>query len=56
LAGCAILAAIQDVWPAPRIRVADRGLREGLLLGMMGADQRRARRKANARQNKEVSP
>ncbi|PHS21595.1 MAG: exopolyphosphatase [Robiginitomaculum sp.] len=46
LAGCAILAAIQDVWPAPRIRVADRGLREGLLLGMMGADQRRARRKA----------
>ncbi len=46
LAGCAILAAIQDVWPAPRIRVADRGLREGLLLGMMGSDQRRARRKA----------
>ncbi len=48
LAGCAILAAIQDVWPAPRIRVADRGLREGLLLGMMGSDQRRARRRAAA--------
>ena len=43
LAGCAILAAIDDVWPTPRIRVADRGLREGLLLGMIGADRRRAR-------------
>ena len=43
LAGCAILAAIEDVWPTPRIRVADRGLREGLLLGMIGADRRRAR-------------
>ncbi len=45
LAGCAILAGIQDVWPAPRIRVADRGLREGLLLGMISADQRSARRR-----------
>ncbi len=51
LAGCAILCAILDEWPAPRIRVADRGLREGLLLGMMGADQRRARRRANAQKH-----
>ncbi len=51
LAGCAILAAILDLWPAPRIRVADRGLREGLLLGMMGADQRRARRRGMAKYN-----
>ncbi len=51
LAGCAILAGIQDVWPAPRIRVADRGLREGLLLGMIGADQRRAKRRHSKHSN-----
>ncbi len=38
LAGCAILQAVQDEWPATRIRVADRGLREGLLLSMMAFD------------------
>ncbi len=39
LAGCAILAAIQKTWPFPRLRVADRGLREGLLTEMMSADR-----------------
>ncbi|WP_370638448.1 Ppx/GppA phosphatase family protein [Aurantimonas sp. VKM B-3413] len=38
LAGCAILQAIRLVWPAPTLRVADRGLREGLLTEMMVAD------------------
>jgi len=38
LAGCAILQAIRRVWPAPTLRVADRGLREGLLMEMMVAD------------------
>ncbi len=38
LAGCAILQAIRRVWPAPTLRVADRGLREGLLTEMMVAD------------------
>ncbi len=38
LAGCAILQAIRNVWPAERLRVADRGLREGLLTEMMSAD------------------
>lgn len=38
LAGCAILQAIRRVWPAPRLRVADRGLREGLLTQMMMQD------------------
>ena len=33
--GAAILEAVSRVWPARRVRVADRGLREGLLLGMM---------------------
>lgn len=38
LAGCAILEAIRRVWPAKTLRVADRGLREGLLTEMMVAD------------------
>ena len=31
VSGCAILEALQLQWPATRIRVADRGLREGIL-------------------------
>lgn len=45
LAGCAILEAIRRRFPASRMRVADRGLREGLLTEMMADDGvwRRAR-------------
>lgn len=35
LAGCAILEAIRQVWPSERLRVADRGLREGILSELM---------------------
>ena len=35
LAGCAILEAIREVWPSQRLRVADRGLREGILSELM---------------------
>src|ERR1700686_4085337 len=38
LAGCAILDAIRHAFPLPRLRVADRGLREGMLVEMMRAD------------------
>ncbi len=38
LAGCAILEAFRRRWPCPRLRVADRGLREGILVEMMSAD------------------
>ncbi len=38
LAGCAILDAIFRVFPCSRLRVADRGLREGMLLEMMHKD------------------
>ena len=38
LAGCAILDAIRNAFPLPRLRVADRGLREGMLVGMMRED------------------
>lgn len=33
--GCAILQAIIDLWPTESITVADRGLREGILLALM---------------------
>jgi exopolyphosphatase/guanosine-5'-triphosphate,3'-diphosphate pyrophosphatase len=40
VAGCAIYEAIANTWPCARLRVADRGLREGLLLDlMMDADR-----------------
>jgi exopolyphosphatase/guanosine-5'-triphosphate,3'-diphosphate pyrophosphatase len=39
LAGCAILEAIRGRFPAERIRIADRGLREGILSQMMHADR-----------------
>jgi exopolyphosphatase/guanosine-5'-triphosphate,3'-diphosphate pyrophosphatase len=39
LAGCAILEAIRRRFPAERIRIADRGLREGMLTQLMSADR-----------------
>jgi len=38
LAGCAILDAIRRAFPCQRLRVADRGLREGMLVEMMRED------------------
>ena len=38
LAGCAILEAIRRAFPCRRLRVADRGLREGMLVKMMRQD------------------
>jgi exopolyphosphatase/guanosine-5'-triphosphate,3'-diphosphate pyrophosphatase len=38
LAGCAILEALLRVWPCQRLRVADRGLREGILTTLMAED------------------
>jgi exopolyphosphatase/guanosine-5'-triphosphate,3'-diphosphate pyrophosphatase len=38
LAGCAILEAIRQVFPCARLRIADRGLREGMLVQMMRED------------------
>jgi exopolyphosphatase/guanosine-5'-triphosphate,3'-diphosphate pyrophosphatase len=49
VAGCAILEAICGLWPVGSLRVADRGVREGILEGLMNharrpADRRRRRR------------
>jgi exopolyphosphatase/guanosine-5'-triphosphate,3'-diphosphate pyrophosphatase len=38
LAGCAILEAIRRAFPSERLRIADRGLREGILMNMMRED------------------
>ncbi|WP_374413588.1 Ppx/GppA family phosphatase [Novosphingobium colocasiae] len=37
VAGCAILETILDLWPADRLGVADRGIREGILRGLIAA-------------------
>ncbi|WP_370288050.1 Ppx/GppA phosphatase family protein [Siccirubricoccus soli] len=39
LPGCAIYAAIRQLWPVPVLTVADRGLREGMLMRMIRADR-----------------
>jgi exopolyphosphatase/guanosine-5'-triphosphate,3'-diphosphate pyrophosphatase len=41
LAGCAILEAICDTWPVGRLRVGDRGVREGILFDLLAEAQRR---------------
>lgn len=54
LAGCALMDAVWSLAPHARMRVADRGLREGLLLSMMkGPKRKRSRggRKRKAQQN-----
>lgn len=57
VAGCAILDAVLETWPTEKIRVADRGLREGVLLSMMygpkssRSRQRKRRRKTNGAAN-----
>jgi exopolyphosphatase/guanosine-5'-triphosphate,3'-diphosphate pyrophosphatase len=38
LGGCAILEEIRRAFPASRLRVADRGLREGILAYLMKED------------------
>ena len=48
LPGCAVFAAITRVWPAPHVIVADRGLREGLLLRLIRADRVRQGRRRDA--------
>ena len=49
LPGCAIYAAIRRIWPTKTLRVADRGLREGILMRMMRADRAITRRPAPRR-------
>jgi exopolyphosphatase/guanosine-5'-triphosphate,3'-diphosphate pyrophosphatase len=45
LAGAAILQAVQELWPCSRVRVADRGLREGILISLINQRGGRRRRR-----------
>ncbi|MBS0489984.1 MAG: Ppx/GppA family phosphatase [Proteobacteria bacterium] len=49
LAGAAILQAVQELWPCTRVRVADRGLREGILMSLMSGTGKRRRRRRRRR-------
>lgn len=40
VAGCAIIDVLCEMWPSKMIRVADRGLREGMLIGLMQKGQK----------------
>ena len=43
VAGCAILESILDLWPAQRLGVADRGIREGILRSLMATERQSER-------------
>lgn len=51
LPGCAIFEAIRREWPTERVRVADRGLREGILISLMDADRAHNRASRYPRRN-----
>ena len=45
MAGCAIIEALYTFWPVSEITVADRGIREGILLDMMHSSPKGQNRK-----------
>lgn len=47
--GCAIIEALLEEWPVERIRVADRGLREGVLADLAAQAKRERRRRSRRR-------
>jgi exopolyphosphatase / guanosine-5'-triphosphate,3'-diphosphate pyrophosphatase len=56
VAGCAILEAILDLWPAERLGVADRGIREGILRSLITAGGEAERMRAKLREVRRESP
>ena len=50
VAGCAILESILDLWPADRLGVADRGIREGILRSLMASSEEGERARSALRQ------
>ena len=54
VAGCAILQTIFALWPADRLGVADRGIREGILRSMMAAGGAGEKSRAALRQARRV--
>jgi exopolyphosphatase/guanosine-5'-triphosphate,3'-diphosphate pyrophosphatase len=56
LAGAAILQAVQELWPCERVRVADRGLREGVLLSLMEEREGPRPRRRGGRDHRAAAP
>jgi exopolyphosphatase/guanosine-5'-triphosphate,3'-diphosphate pyrophosphatase len=56
VAGCAILETILDLWPADRLGVADRGIREGILRSLMASEGMAERTRAAMRRSKREGP
>ncbi|MDR2857287.1 MAG: Ppx/GppA family phosphatase [Novosphingobium sp.] len=54
VAGCAILETILDVWPADRLGIADRGIREGILRSLMAANGQGERLRAELRRLRRI--
>ncbi len=52
VAGCAILDSILDLWPAQRLGVADRGIREGILRSLMAAERQSERALQSLQRNR----
>ncbi len=52
VAGCAILETILDLWPADRLGVADRGIREGILRSLMASEGMAERTRAGMLRSK----
>jgi exopolyphosphatase/guanosine-5'-triphosphate,3'-diphosphate pyrophosphatase len=55
VAGCAILESIFDIWPADRLGIADRGIREGILRSLMAAGGEAERSREALRNLKRIS-
>ena len=53
VAGCAILESILDIWPAERLGVADRGIREGILRSLISADHEGEQARAGLRRTRQ---
>nr|WP_233356660.1 Ppx/GppA phosphatase family protein [Hirschia baltica] len=51
LAGCAILDAVWQIWPSERLRAADRGLREGVLLSLIHSNKPAGKKKRKRTRN-----
>ncbi len=49
IAGCAIIEGLLSFWPITEITIADRGIREGILLDMMHADKQQKKNKRHFR-------
>lgn len=54
LPGCAVLDAIVREWPVGRLRVADRGVREGILSSLISTDRASARTREREERHEEL--